>query len=159
MDRVSWTTPKADDKTDQRVVINPGQAVGLLKAVEDMDLAMVGFLACVYYAALRPGEVVYLRKENCALPENGCGKRLLSGSTQYMGAWGANGQAREDRALKPHLAHLYGTGVAGCQANGDCPNVRTAFESKDKTLATGLGIVLIIVLPHRHVLGRAARRP
>src|SRR5680860_1260989 len=65
MDRVSWTTPKADDEIDQRVVINPQQAVGLLKAVGDMDPAMVGFFACMYYAALRPGEVVHLRKENC----------------------------------------------------------------------------------------------
>ena len=75
MDRVSWTTPKADDETDQRVVINPGQGVGLLKAVEDS-----------------------------VLPETGCDKLLLSSSTQYIGAWGANGQGREDRALKPHLA-------------------------------------------------------
>jgi len=29
MDRVSWTTPKADDEIDQRVVINPQQAVGV----------------------------------------------------------------------------------------------------------------------------------
>ena len=38
------------------------QAVWLLKAVEDTDPAMVGFFACMYYAALRPGEVVHLRK-------------------------------------------------------------------------------------------------
>jgi len=100
MDRVSWTTPKADDEIDQRVVINPQQAVGLLKAVEEMDPAMVGFFACMYYAALRPGEVVHLRKENCTLPETGWGKLMLGGSTQYAGAWGDNGHGREDRALK-----------------------------------------------------------
>jgi integrase len=100
MDRVSWTTPKADDEIDQRVVINPHQALGLLKAVEDTDPAMVGFFACMYYAALRPGEVVHLRKENCILPETGWGKLMLDGSTQYAGAWGDNGHGREDRALK-----------------------------------------------------------
>jgi len=84
----------------QRVVINPQQAVWLLKAVEDTDPAMVGFFACMYYAALRPGEVIYLRRENCILPETGWGKLMLGGSTQYAGAWGDNGQGREDRALK-----------------------------------------------------------
>jgi hypothetical protein len=54
---------------------------------------MVGFFACIHHAALRPGEVIHLRKENCILPETGWGKLMLGGSTQYAGAWGDNGES------------------------------------------------------------------
>src|SRR5450759_2578023 len=101
MDRVSWTTPKADDEIDFRVVVNPSQAAAVLRSVGDIDPAMVGFFACMYYAALRPGEVLHLREQDCTLPEAGWGELLLTGSTQYTGAsWGDNGNAVEDRALK-----------------------------------------------------------
>ncbi|MHB1475338.1 MAG: hypothetical protein ACYCV4_17295 [Dermatophilaceae bacterium] len=69
MDRVSWTTPKADDEIDSRVVVNPTQAAAILQSVGDIDPAMVGFFACMYYAALRPGEVLHLREQDCTLPE------------------------------------------------------------------------------------------
>ncbi|MHB8275486.1 MAG: tyrosine-type recombinase/integrase [Dermatophilaceae bacterium] len=101
MDRVSWTTPKADDEIDSRVVVNPTQAAAILQSVGDIDQAMVGFFACMYYAALRPGEVLHLRGPDCTLPEAGWGELLLTGSTQYTGSsWGDNGNALEDRALK-----------------------------------------------------------
>jgi len=101
MDRVSWTTPKADDEIDSRVVVNPTQAAAILQSVGDIDPAMVGFFACMYYAALRPGEVLHLREQDCTLPEAGWGELLLTGSTQYTGSsWGDNGNALEDRALK-----------------------------------------------------------
>jgi len=104
MDRVSWTTPKADDEIDFRVVVNPTQAAALLRSVGDLDPAMVGFFACMYYAALRPGEVLHLRQQDCALPtlpEAGWGELVLTGSTQYTGStWGDNGKGLEDRALK-----------------------------------------------------------
>jgi integrase len=65
---------------------------------------MVGFFACMYYAALRPGEVLHLRQQDCTLPklpETGWGELVLTGSTQYTGSlWGDNGNAMEDRALK-----------------------------------------------------------
>src|SRR5450756_175249 len=64
---------------------------------------MVGFFACMYYAALRPGEVLHLRQQECALPtlpETGWGELVLTGSTQYTGStWGDNGKGLEDRAL------------------------------------------------------------
>lgn len=101
MDRVSWTTPKAEGEIDFRVVVNPTQAATLLRSVGDIDPAMVGFFACMYYAALRPGEVLHLREKDCTLQETGWGELLLTGSTQYTGSsWGDNGNVREDRALK-----------------------------------------------------------
>ena len=76
----------------------------LLRSVGDLDPAMVGFFACMYYAALRPGEVLHLRQQDCALPtlpEAGWGELVLTGSTQYTGStWGDNGKGLEDRALK-----------------------------------------------------------
>jgi integrase len=104
MDRVSWTTPQAEDEIDFRVVVNPAQAATLLRSVGDIDPAMVGFFACMYYAALRPGEVLHLRQQDCTLPklpETGWGELVLTGSTQYTGSsWGDNGKSLEDRALK-----------------------------------------------------------
>src|SRR5665647_1165959 len=114
MDRVSWTTPKADDEIDFRVVVNPAQAAALLRSVGDIDPAMVGFFASMYYAALRPGEVLHLREHDCNLPETGWGELLLTGSTQYTGSsWGDNGNALEDRALK-HRASRSTRRVPAC---------------------------------------------
>jgi integrase len=114
MDRVSWTTPKADDEIDFRVVVNPTQAATLLRSVGDIDPAMVGFFASMYYAALRPGEVLHLREHDCNLPETGWGELLLTGSTQYTGSsWGDNGNALEDRALK-HRASRSTRRVPAC---------------------------------------------
>jgi hypothetical protein len=46
----------------------------------------------------------------------------------------------------PHLAQLYDTSVASCQAHGDCPAVTTAFLLNDRSLQTGLN-VLAVALP------------
>lgn len=100
MDKVHWTTPKGNDQVDRRVVVNPQQASALLEAVKACDPAMVAFYACIYYAALRPAEVLHLREANCVLPENGWGELLLTGSTQYVGSWGDGDDVREDRGLK-----------------------------------------------------------
>ena len=57
--------------------------------------------ACMYYAALRPGEAVALRKNDCHLPENGWGKLTLSGSRPEVNTrWTDSGSAHEQRQLK-----------------------------------------------------------
>jgi hypothetical protein len=43
----------------------------------------------------------------------------------------------------PHLAHLYGTTVAACQAN--CPAARSAFSGYDQALQLGLGALIVVV--------------
>jgi hypothetical protein len=72
MDRVNWTTPKFDDEIDRRVMLNPGQSAALLRAVGDLDPAMVAFFATRYFEALRPGEVLHLRWRECKLTTRGC---------------------------------------------------------------------------------------
>lgn len=69
--RVQWSTPKSVDTVDRRVVVNPDQARALLAAVDDIDAPLTAFFGCMYYAALRPAEALYLRHTDCTLPENG----------------------------------------------------------------------------------------
>lgn len=45
----------------------------------------------------------------------------------------------------PHLVHLYNTNVATCAAHGDCATAMDAFLRNDKTMAIGLGILVIAV--------------
>jgi len=101
MDYVQWTTPKSEDEVDRRVVVNPKQARALLDAVRDREPRLAAFFACMYYAALRPAEVLHLRADECELPAKGWGWLRLTGSTQHVGHdWGEGGNVREDRELK-----------------------------------------------------------
>jgi integrase len=62
---------------------------------------LVAFFGAMYYAALRPGEAVTLRRSNLVLPATGWGELLLEGSTPEAGAsWTDNGRRREERELK-----------------------------------------------------------
>jgi integrase len=102
MAHVQWTAPKSDDEVDRRSVVNPRQALELLTAVSHRSPRFVAFFACMYYAALRPAEVVHLRLEECELPEDGWGVLRLTGSTQHAGMdWGDDPEkVLEDRELK-----------------------------------------------------------
>jgi hypothetical protein len=56
---------------------------------------MVAFFGCMYYAALRPEEVVELRRDNLAsLPDQGWGELILTNSEPHSGtSWTDNGSA------------------------------------------------------------------
>lgn len=104
IDRVQWKTPKNEEEVDRRVVVNPEQAGRLLAAVRESTPELEAFYACMYYAALRPAEVLHLRKVACKLPADNAddqwGVLTLTGSTQQVGtAWGDGDGAKEDRAL------------------------------------------------------------
>ena len=59
------------------------------------------FFACMYFAALRPGEVKALRKDGCYLPATGWGKLTLSRSRpQSNKRWTDSGEGFDDRGLK-----------------------------------------------------------
>jgi hypothetical protein len=45
----------------------------------------------------------------------------------------------------PHLVHLYNSSVASCQARGDCSAATSAFLRNDSTLATWLGVLVVVV--------------
>jgi integrase len=101
-----WSPPKTVETVDPRVVINRSQAEALLAAVGEQPgqgPRLVAFFGCIYYAALRPGEVVDLRDaENLDLPadERG-GTFYVRRSSPAVGrAWSHSGERRERRQLK-----------------------------------------------------------
>ena len=74
---IKWRAPKITEAVNPRVVINHGQARALLDAVDQRRPSLVAFFAVMYYAALRPGEAVELRKEALSLPASGWGEAAL----------------------------------------------------------------------------------
>lgn len=59
------------------------------------------FFRCMYYAGMRPGEVVRLRKDRCVLPAEGWGKLNLNGNSPRVGSsWTDNGMSHDPRGLK-----------------------------------------------------------
>ena len=114
MDAIQWRAPKNTDQVDRKVVVNPEQARSLLSAVRERDPHLEGFFACMYFAALRPSEVIHLRADECELPESGWGWLHLSGSTQQVGEdWSDSGRSLEDRELK-HRAKKATRDVPAC---------------------------------------------
>ncbi|KIR64273.1 integrase [Micromonospora haikouensis] len=114
MDFIQWRAPKNTDQVDRKVVVNPEQARSLLSAVRNRDPHLEGFFACMYFAALRPSEVIHLRADECELPETGWGWLHLSGSTQQVGEdWSDGGTSLEDRELK-HRAKKATRDVPAC---------------------------------------------
>jgi integrase len=103
MDRVSWVAPKSADTIDRQVVANPAQARALLAAVANDKPELEAFFGCMYYAAMRPEEVLHLREDEYQRPEeaDGWGWFHLTGATVSVGTeWGDADSTTEDRALK-----------------------------------------------------------
>jgi integrase len=69
-----------------------------------MGLRLVAFFGCIYYAAMRPSEVLALRESDLALPAgSGWGKVLLhAGDPEVSGHWSDEGvrkpKTRKQRA-------------------------------------------------------------
>jgi integrase len=104
LDRVTWRTPKTAAAVDRRVVVDHRRARLLLAAVREVDGQdgrLEAFFACMYYAALRPGEVTDLRLAAITLPEaEGWGEFALTSSNPATGrAWADDG-TRRARQLK-----------------------------------------------------------
>jgi integrase len=98
---IKWRAPKLTEAVNPRVVINHRQARALLDGVRARRPALVAFFGAMYYAALRPGEAVDLRKEALTLPGTGWGELYLSTSAPAAGrAWSQDGTRREPRQLK-----------------------------------------------------------
>jgi integrase len=109
--RLNWKPPKISDTVDRRVVVNPRQARELLTAVtyvgqrgsgeRSRGQRLMALYACMYFAALRPGEAVALRERNCYLPETGWGGLTLENSRPEVNRrWTDSASAHEERGLK-----------------------------------------------------------
>nr|MDT0665635.1 integrase [Micromonospora sp. DSM 115978] len=76
---------------------NPEQVRSILRAVAeqgDNGPHFVAFYACIYFAGMRPSEVVALRKASCHLPASGWGRLDLVGSEPRAGLrWTDDGTA------------------------------------------------------------------
>lgn len=108
--RVDWTAPESDDEIDFRFVPGPEVARALLGAVRDSGTRgahLHAFFGCLYYAAMRPGEIVALKAVDCTLPPNSpesvkeWGELLLGESRPEVGGgWTDDGTSYEKRGLK-----------------------------------------------------------
>ena len=106
--RVKLRVKRSIDLVDRRVVVNLSQARALLAAVREVEPAMEGFFACLYFAGLRPSEARNLRVTDCTLPDQGWGRLRLSASHQMAGtAWTDSGEVSEERALKHRTTKDY----------------------------------------------------
>jgi integrase len=111
LDRLSWTPPKVSEVVDRRVVVNPRQARQLLVAVTYVGFQrrgpygrgqrLMALFACMYFAALRPGEAVALRRQDCHRPRTGWGWLTLEKSRPEVNRrWTDSDSAHDERGLK-----------------------------------------------------------
>ncbi|GAB4001525.1 hypothetical protein GCM10029992_37300 [Glycomyces albus] len=63
---------------------------------------LVGFYACIYYAMMRPSEVIKLQRSQCELPDDGgWGRLILQGAAPEVGAECTDdGTTHDKRGLK-----------------------------------------------------------
>jgi integrase len=92
------------DAVDPRVLVNPIQGRQLLTAVSYVGSwhrkrgrRLVAFYAVMYYAALRPAEVVGIRESDCHLPKAGWGRLTLRETRPVSGKQWTNSRERHDR--------------------------------------------------------------
>lgn len=104
MPLVQWQPPDVEDEVDPGIVVNPEQAVALLAAVGRQGRRgprLKAFFGCLYYAAMRPAEVIHLKRDRCVLPEKGWGRLVLDGSRPRVGSsWTDDGTSHDTRGLK-----------------------------------------------------------
>ena len=104
--KVKWKLPKSSDTVDPRVVVNQKQARALLDAAAKVGgrgrgKRLWAMFACMYYAAMRPAEVIGLREGDCYLPARGWGRLTLAKSRPESNRkWTDTADAHEERGLK-----------------------------------------------------------
>ncbi|MCW8379841.1 tyrosine-type recombinase/integrase [Streptomyces justiciae] len=103
-----WSAPEVDDEVDPDCVPNPAQVARLLSAVKALPGRgphLYAFFGCMYYAAMRPAEVIHLQKSQCRLPATGWGLLNLKGGVVTAGKeWTDDGAVHEIHSLKRRAA-------------------------------------------------------
>jgi integrase len=106
--QIQWTPPRTSTRVDRRRVPNPRQVAELLIAVSYIGTwercrgrRLVAFFGCMYYAMMRPEEVIGLRGPDCDLPEKGWGELVFAKARPVAGKqWTDSGELHDDKALK-----------------------------------------------------------
>lgn len=106
--RIDWTPPETDAEVDFRYVPGPEAARALIKAVKAQGKRgehLSAFFGCLYYAAMRPAEIVSLKDTDCRLPKKtqggAWGELILEESRPEVAAgWTDDGTSYEKRGLK-----------------------------------------------------------
>ncbi|MFF4220017.1 tyrosine-type recombinase/integrase [Streptomyces nondiastaticus] len=101
---VKWRAPQSTEEVDPQCVPNPAQVRKLLEAVRSLGGRgphLEAFFGCMYFAAMRPAEVIRLERSQCHLPDEGWGLLTLQGGIVLSGKeWTDDGQAHELHSLK-----------------------------------------------------------
>lgn len=105
---IQWTPPKAAKLVNRRRVPNPIQFRDLFVGVTYVGTwkraggrRYLAFFGCLYYAMMRPEEVIGLSQDDCELPDEGWGLLILHKATPYAGRrWTNDGERHDDKALK-----------------------------------------------------------
>ncbi|MFI8530098.1 tyrosine-type recombinase/integrase [Streptomyces aquilus] len=108
LNSVKRSISRSGDAVDPRTLVNELQGRQLLIAVSyvgsvhrNRGRRLVGFFACILYAAMRPAEVVGLRLNDCHLPEHGWGTLTLRETRPISGKrWTDSGERHDRRGLK-----------------------------------------------------------
>jgi integrase len=104
-----WTAPEHVDEVNPDCVPNPHQVARLLAAVgaqKGRGPHLEAFFGCMYYAAMRPAEVIHLRLSQCMLPSAGWGMLNLRGGVVIAGkGWTNDGGVHEIHPLKRRAAN------------------------------------------------------
>lgn len=113
--RVDWQAPPTDDEVDFRFVPNPQLTKALIDAVRQQGPRgehLEAFFGCIYYAAMRPGEIAALKDTDCVLPDepddaadgqaaDGWGELILEENhPEVASGWTDDGTPYEKRGLK-----------------------------------------------------------
>lgn len=99
-----WRAPEHADEVNPDCVPNPHQVARLLAAVgaqKGRGPHLEAFFGCMYYAAMRPAEVIHLQLSQCLLPPEGWGLLNLRGGVVIAGKeWTNDGGVYEIHPLK-----------------------------------------------------------
>ncbi|MFE2547609.1 hypothetical protein ACFXGI_03535 [Streptomyces sp. NPDC059355] len=105
---IRWNAPSVEGEADPASVPDPLQVARSLSAVGQQrgrGPHLEAFFGCMYFAAMRPAEVIHLRREQCHLPETGWGLLNLTGGVVTAGKdWTDDGEVYEVHSLKRRAA-------------------------------------------------------